>query len=200
MSTSETESPIQVVVRVRAHDGVKCLTVRPEANQVALHGTSEKVCTFDRCFDEDTTQQDIFDTVGRPLCDHFLAGYNTTLLAYGQTGAGKSYTMHGPDADSEQRGVVPRALDHIFKLMAREERTSGTQHHCVASYLEIYNENVIDLLDTAPTVAPLRVREDVRRGTIFVENATEEVLLSCCLLYTSPSPRDRTRSRMPSSA
>ena len=57
-------------------------------------------------FDEHSTQQDVFDKVGKPLYEHALAGYNTTIFAYGQTGAGKTHTMHGPDADGENRGLV----------------------------------------------------------------------------------------------
>ena len=175
---------IAVVVRVRHAEGPKCLSVRRAEgqSQVVVHGSAEKVCTFDQVFDEESTQQEIFELVGKPLCEHALAGYNTTIFAYGQTGAGKTHTMHGPSSAGEDRGLVPRVMEHLFALQAREERQSQLRCHCVASYLEIYNETVIDLLDSSGTLgcnarAPCRVREDVVRG-IFVENISEEVLLS----------------------
>ena len=175
---------IAVVVRVRHAEGPKCLSVRRTEgqSQVVVHGSAEKVCTFDQVFDEESTQQEVFELVGKPLCEHALAGYNTTIFAYGQTGAGKTHTMHGPSSTGEIRGLVPRVMEHLFALQAREQRQSQLRCHCVASYLEIYNETVIDLLDSSGTLgcnarAPCRVREDVVRGT-FVENISEEVLLS----------------------
>ena len=189
LAAMSNEEAIAVVVRVRAQEGsTKCLSVRPEG-QVVLHGAADKAFTFDSVFDQGASQQELFDAVGKPLCDHALAGYNTTIFAYGQTGAGKTFTMHGPDgADEASRGLVPRAIDHLFKLMAREERCSGTSYQVNASYLEIYNEHVTDLLVEPPPptargldlVPPpgLRVREDTRTGT-YVENLTEEPLRSC---------------------
>ena len=151
-------------------------------SQVVLHGSAEKVCTFDQVFDEESTQQEVFESVGKPLCEHALAGYNTTIFAYGQTGAGKTHTVHGPTSPAEARGLVPRVMEHLFQLQARAERQSELRCHCVASYLEIHNETVIDLLDSGGTLgsnarASCRVREDVVRG-IFVENIREEVLRS----------------------
>ena len=173
---------IAVVVRVRHAEGPKCLSVRQVEgqSQVVLHGSAEKVCTFDQVFDEESTQQEVFESVGKPLCEHALAGYNTTIFAYGQTGAGKTHTMHGPTSPTDARGLVPRVMEHLFQLQA--ERQSELRCHCVASYLEIHNETVIDLLDSGGTLgsnarAPCRVREDVVRG-IFVENIREEVLRS----------------------
>ena len=171
---------IAVVVRVRHAEGPKCLSVRQVEgqSQVVLHGSAEKVCTFDQVFDEESTQQEVFESVGKPLCEHALAGYNTTIFAYGQTGAGKTHTMHGPTSPTDARGLVPRVMEHLFQLQS--ERQSELRCHCVASYLEIHNETVIDLLDSGGTLgsnarAPCRMREDVVRG-IFVENIREEVL------------------------
>jgi len=170
---------VAVVVRVRHAEGPKAVSVRRAEgqSQVVVHGSAEKVCTFDQVFDEESTQQEIFELVGKPLCEHALNGYNTTIFAYGQTGAGKTHTMHGPSSTGEDRGLVPRVMEHLFALQAREERHSQLRCHCVASYLEIYNETVIDLLDAGNARASCRVREDVARG-IFVENIIEEVLLS----------------------
>src|SRR5438270_8376621 len=71
--------------------------------------------TFDRVFDMNSKQSDIFDFSIKPTVDDILNGYNGTVFAYGQTGAGKSYTMMGSDIDNDEgRGVIPRIVEQIF--------------------------------------------------------------------------------------
>jgi kinesin family protein 3/17 len=72
-----------------------------------------------------------------------LEGYNSTVFAYGQTGCGKSFTMHGVTDPASQRGIIPRAFEHIFEAVSVAE---GTKYLILASYLEIYNEEIRDLL------------------------------------------------------
>lgn len=68
--------------------------------------------TFDGVFDVDSTQQDIYETAGRPVITSLFDGFNGTIFAYGQTSSGKTYTMQGPSANdsAEKRGVIPRAV------------------------------------------------------------------------------------------
>lgn len=79
-----------------------------------------KIFLFDRVFGEDTTQKGIWDYLEDSV-DSFLQGYNVSILAYGQSGAGKSYTMgtSGPaeQFDSTARGIVPRAATHLFDYL-----------------------------------------------------------------------------------
>ena len=63
-------------------------------------------------------QDQVFDECGRSQISHVLEGYNATLMAYGQTGAGKSYTMTGSSAHFDERGIIPRAVSHLFKEVA----------------------------------------------------------------------------------
>jgi kinesin family protein 3/17 len=72
-----------------------------------------------------------------------LEGYNSTVFAYGQTGCGKSFTMQGVTSPVSQRGIIPRAFEHIFEAVSVAE---GTKYLILASYLEIYNEEIRDLL------------------------------------------------------
>lgn len=72
-----------------------------------------------------------------------LEGYNSTVFAYGQTGCGKSFTMQGVTDPASQRGIIPRAFEHIFEAVSVAE---GTKYLVLASYLEIYNEDIRDLL------------------------------------------------------
>ncbi|XP_017303600.1 kinesin-like protein KIF17, partial [Diaphorina citri] len=74
-----------------------------------------------------------------------LEGYNSTVFAYGQTGCGKSFSMQGVPEPPSQRGIIPRAFEHIFESISLAERT---KYLILASYLEIYNEEIRDLLST----------------------------------------------------
>ena len=167
--------------------------------KLAMPGAGEdgagKTFTFDAVVDESASQARVFDLVGRPIADAFLDGYHSNLLAYGQTGAGKTYTMQGPGASSadaesadaaafgsEERGLVPRVLEHVFASLASEadkmgEREDGASFRYAAScsFLEIYNECLYDLLDPsgvrpggeAPGSANVTVREDSKRGVVL---------------------------------
>jgi hypothetical protein len=71
-----------------------------------------------------------------------LSGYTSTVLAYGQTGTGKTHTMEGDISDPKLHGIIPRSIEHIFQTL-QDERFSATRVTC--SYLEIYNEELCDL-------------------------------------------------------
>lgn len=102
-----------------------------------------KQYTFDAVYDCNSKQVDLYDETFRPLVDSVLMGFNGTIFAYGQTGTGKTYTMEGVFNHPECRGVIPNSFEHIFSHIAR----SHNQQYLVrASYLEIYQEEVRDLI------------------------------------------------------
>ena len=115
-----------------------------EASPEAVHSFR-----FDQVGDAGTDQAAVFEAVGRPISDAALAGFNATVFAFGQTGAGKSYTMFGAEHGA-QRGLAPRMLE---QLLARVER--GCRCRCTA--VEIHNETLSDLL--APGAKPPAERE-----------------------------------------
>ncbi|KAJ0015026.1 hypothetical protein Pint_20842 [Pistacia integerrima] len=137
--------------------------------------------TFDSVADIDSTQLDVFQLVGLPLIENCLAGFTSLVFAYGQTGSGKTYTMWGPanalleeNLSSDQQGLTPRIFVRPFSRINEEqikhaEKQLNYQCHC--SFLEIYNEQIADLLD--PSQRNLQIREDVKSG-VYVENLTEE--------------------------
>merc|ERR1712070_206052 len=100
---------------------------------------------FDQVFKPDSMQADVFAHV-KPFATSFLDGYNVCIFAYGQAGSGKTYTMEGPP---DNRGVNLRCLEELFRL-ASEEREHEMSYEFVLSYLEIYNENIHDLLVEKP--------------------------------------------------
>ncbi|XP_075779312.1 kinesin-like protein KIF3C isoform X2 [Pelodiscus sinensis] len=112
-------------------------------NPRAAPGELAKTFTFDAVYDASSRQADLYDESVRPLIDSVLQGFNGTILAYGQTGTGKTYTMQGAWADPEKRGVIPSSFEHVFTHISR----SHNQQYLVrASYLEIYQEEIRDLL------------------------------------------------------
>jgi kinesin family protein 5 len=124
--------------------------------------------TFDRVFDMQCRQSDIFDFSIRPTVDDILNGYNGTVFAYGQTGAGKSYTMMGDISSSEQKGVIPRITEQIFaSIMASE---SNIEYTVRVSYMEIYMERIRDLL--VPQNDNLPIHEEKTRG-VYVKGLME---------------------------
>ncbi|NXS09463.1 KI18A protein, partial [Neodrepanis coruscans] len=113
---------------------------------------------FDAIFDEDSSQLEVFEHTTKSLIDGFLNGYNCTVLAYGATGAGKTYTMLGAPDDP---GVMYLTMMTLYDRMdqIKEDKTC----YITVSYLEIYNEQIRDLLVNS---GPLAVREDDQQGVV----------------------------------
>ncbi|XP_036036372.1 kinesin-like protein KIF22 [Onychomys torridus] len=128
---------------------------------------------FDAFYGEKSTQQDIYVGSVQPILRHLLEGQNASVLAYGPTGAGKTHTMLG---SPEQPGVIPRALMDLLQI-TREESAEGRPWDLsvTMSYLEIYQEKVLDLLD--PASGDLAIREDCR-GNILIPGLTEKHITS----------------------
>ena len=96
-------------------------------------------------YDADSTQRQVYDEGGFGLVESVLEGYNGTIFAYGQTGCGKTHTMIGVKGDKTQRGIIPNAFDHIFGYFD-DSQNMKKKFLIRCSYLEIYNEQVRDLL------------------------------------------------------
>uniref|UniRef100_A0A8C5T672 Kinesin family member 15 n=1 Tax=Malurus cyaneus samueli TaxID=2593467 RepID=A0A8C5T672_9PASS len=186
---------IKVFVRVRPPsdrialtDGDQglCLSVL-SSNTIRLHSKPEpKIFTFDYVANMDTTQESVFSSVAKNIVESCMNGYNGTIFAYGQTGSGKTFTMMGPsDSDNfthSLRGVIPRSFEYLFFLIEREKEKagSGKSFLCKCSFIEIYNEQIFDLLDSAS--AGLFLREHIKKG-VFVDGAVEQVLSSAAEAY-----------------
>ena len=113
--------------------------------------------SYDNVFDQKSSTTQIFDKVGRAIVNGTLSGVNGTIFAYGQTSSGKTYTMLG---EKDAPGILGQAAEQIFQ---RVEAESGEREFLVrVSYIEIYNENVRDLLD--PKAGIIKIREDRVKG------------------------------------
>lgn len=135
--------------------------------------------TFDRVFDTNSRQTDVFDFSIRSTVDDILNGYNGTVFAYGQTGAGKSYTMMGADIDDEeQRGIIPRIVEQMFASILRSP--GNIEYTVRVSYMEIYMEKIRDLL--APQNDNLPIHEEKSRG-VYVKGLLEIYVSSVQEVY-----------------
>ena len=152
--------------------------VRPPISSEVQHGaaifvdsetgisiSSEKhdiSCRYDKVFQEISNQQDVFNEIS-PLLLDVLKGYNACIFAYGQTSAGKTHTMLGPDGGQELSkvnwGVLPRSADMLFTDLEKKTQAGLCTYKVTASFLQIYNENIYDLLN--PNNGVLNLREDL---------------------------------------
>eukprot|EP00736_Rhodelphis_marinus_P008000 Rmarinus@m.7700 len=144
-----------------------------EPTVYATHGF-----TFDRVYGERSTQREVYENTARAAVHSSLQGYNATIIAYGQTGTGKTYTMEGKST-TEEVGIIPRAMEEIFYSI--DQASKPDKKFLVrASYLQIYNEVISDLLQ--PEQTNLAIREDKKRG-VFVEDLSEWIVKSPTQIY-----------------
>ena len=145
---------IKVVVRCRPFSqdeqkqGFKCLVeIISKIGQVKLKKNDKdldpKVFQFNSAYSWDSNQTFIYDDIARPIVEAVLDGFNGTVFAYGQTGTGKTYTMEGVIQADEHKGVILHAFDHIF---AHISNVKDKEFLVRASFLQIYKEDVFDLL------------------------------------------------------
>ena len=145
--------------------------------------------TFDYVFDQDTSQLELYLKAAKPSVLSLLEGYNSTIFAYGQTGTGKTYTMEGFTFNpvDEKRGIVPRVIEEIFKYIQNiqkeyQNNINENENFVVrASYLQIYNEYINDLL--LPERKNLNIREDKKKG-IYIDNLSEWIVRNSDDIYT----------------
>ncbi|XP_055376838.1 kinesin-like protein KIF3A [Condylostylus longicornis] len=153
--TADEIENVRVVVRVRPLDKieeesnceniVRCDII---TRSIIVHKPNTpgppKCYYFDNVFGENSSQIDLYVDTARPIVDKVLEGYNGTILAYGQTGTGKTYTMSGNPDSLQTKGIIPNTFAHIFGHIAKAK---DNQKFLVrVSYMEIYNEEVRDLL------------------------------------------------------
>jgi hypothetical protein len=97
------------------NDGKSCLKVTNKTYLEVHHEDNVNPFTFDRVFDESSTQISVFQDTAVPLVNDVLEGYNATIFAYGQTGTGKTFTMEGDITSEDFKGIIPRSVEALFK-------------------------------------------------------------------------------------
>ncbi|XP_017368246.1 kinesin-like protein KIF21A isoform X6 [Cebus imitator] len=189
------ESSVRVAVRIRpqlAKEKIEgchiCTSVTPGEPQVFLG--KDKAFTFDYVFDIDSQQEQIYTQCIEKLIEGCFEGYNATVFAYGQTGAGKTYTMGtGFDVNivEEEQGIISRAVKHLFKSIEEKKHIAmknglpPPDFKVNAQFLELYNEEVLDLFDTTRDIdaknkkSNIRIHEDSTGGIYTVGVTTRNV-------------------------
>lgn len=188
MSKSKHCEAVRVVVRCRplsrkeTTESENILEIDDKLGQITIRNPKAppdepmKVFTFDSVYGWESKQSDIYDDAVRPLVESVLQGFNGTIFAYGQTGTGKTFTMQGVANDPEKRGVIPNSFQHIFTQISR---TQNQKYLVRSSYLEIYQEEVRDLL-CKDNNKKLELKENPDSGvyvkdlsSVVTKNATE---------------------------
>jgi kinesin family protein 5 len=167
---------VRVAVRLRprnAHDllsdvdSTDFVQLNPELNRIKLrkNNWNSESYRFDQVFTETASQKRVYDAVAKPVVESVLSGYNGTIMAYGQTGTGKTYTLGGmgTDDDASQRGIMLRSLQEILA------QTSPISDTVEISYLQLYMESVQDLL--APEKINIPIFDDSKTGEVSVPGA-----------------------------
>ncbi|XP_044530853.1 kinesin-like protein KIF21B [Gracilinanus agilis] len=194
---SQGDCCVKVAVRIRPQlskekiEGCHiCTSVTPGEPQVLLG--KDKAFTYDFVFDLDTWQEQIYTACVGKLIEGCFEGYNATVLAYGQTGAGKTYTMGtGFDINTsdEEHGIIPRAIAHLFrgiaqrKRQAQEQGVPGPEFKVSAQFLELYNEEILDLFDSTRDLdsrhrkSNIKIHEDANGG-IYTTGVTSRLISS----------------------
>ncbi|XP_035388465.1 kinesin-like protein KIF6 isoform X2 [Electrophorus electricus] len=138
---------------------------------------------FLKVFDQATNQEEIFETIAKPVADNVLAGYNGTIFAYGQTGSGKTFTITGGAERYSDRGIIPRTLSYLYQHFTQD---SSMVYTTQISYLEIYNEVGYDLLDPRHEASNL---EDLPKVTIM-EDPDQNIHLKNLSLQASANEEE----------
>eukprot|EP00062_Callorhinchus_milii_P022009 gi/632979361/ref/XP_007906425.1/ PREDICTED: kinesin-like protein KIF21A [Callorhinchus milii] len=191
----QEDCSVRVALRIRpqlAKEKIEgchiCTSVIPGEPQLILG--KDKAFTFDFVFDMDTQQDRIYAKCTEKLIDGCLQGYNATVLAYGQTGSGKTYTMGtGFDVNSTEieQGIIPRAVKHLYlgieqrKQAAIESGLPPPEFKVNAQFLELYNEEILDLFDSVRDLdarnkkSNIKIHEDANGGIYTVGVTTRTI-------------------------
>ncbi|XP_059267766.1 kinesin-like protein KIF27 isoform X2 [Mustela nigripes] len=167
------EIPVKVAVRIRPllckevlHNHQACVRVIPNTQQIIIG--RDRVFTFDFVFGKNSTQDEVYNTCIKPLVLSLIEGYNATVFAYGQTGSGKTYTIGGGHVASVvegQKGIIPRAIQEIFQNISENP---SIDFSIKVSYIEVYKEDLRDLLELETSMKDLHIREDEKGNTVIV--------------------------------
>ncbi|XP_029689223.1 kinesin-like protein KIF1B isoform X13 [Takifugu rubripes] len=184
---------VKVAVRVRPFNSremnmdAKCI-IHMQGNSTTIANPKApkepaKNFSFDYSYWSHTTTEDpnfasqnrVYNDIGKEMLQHAFEGYNVCIFAYGQTGAGKSYTMMGKQEEG-QEGIIPMLCEDLFEKINGETNKEGLSYSVEVSYMEIYCERVRDLLNPK-NKGNLRVREHPLMGP-YVEDLSKLAVTS----------------------
>lgn len=192
---------VKVAVRCRpfsqseqASGFVNVVNVDEQRKEIFLNNakTSQtKQFTFDYVYSQTSKQKDVYEDCAYRIVESVTEGYNGTLFAFGQTGTGKTFTMEGDKSSDDLKGIIPRAFEQVFNTI---EATSQTQFLVSCTMLELYNEEVYDLL-VEKDKNKLDVKENVGTG-FYVKNLSVHDMKSAkeCLHLLESGSKNRKKA------
>uniref|UniRef100_A0A0E0A4P9 Kinesin-like protein n=1 Tax=Oryza glumipatula TaxID=40148 RepID=A0A0E0A4P9_9ORYZ len=175
-SESGVSSRVRVAVRLRPRNADElaadadfgdCVELQPELKRLKLRKNNweSETYEFDEVLTEFASQKRVYEVVAKPVVESVLEGYNGTVMAYGQTGTGKTFTLGRlGEEDTAARGIMVRAMEDILADITPETDTVSV------SYLQLYMEMIQDLLD--PVNDNIAIVEDPRTGDVSLPGAT----------------------------
>ncbi|XP_023199059.1 kinesin-like protein KIF27 [Xiphophorus maculatus] len=176
-----TEVCVRVAVRIRPllrkellHQHQVCVRVVPSGSGQVRLG-SDRLFSFDHAFGPTTSQDEVYESCVQPLVESLLDGYNATVFCYGQTGSGKTYTLGGGSKD--EGGIIDCVAQDVFLLLAKRKNDDNIEATVRVSYMELYREELRDLLDMNTNHKELVIRDDEKGNTVVI-GAREMVVTS----------------------
>ncbi|XP_049826258.1 kinesin-II 85 kDa subunit-like [Aethina tumida] len=169
---NSTPENVRVFVRVRPFNDLEqnsgiqnVLDVNQDNNSIIIKPNQmknviKKNFSYSKVFSESSNQFDVYRSVAIPIVEKIFEGYNGTIFAYGQSGTGKTYTMFGNTLEQDHRGIIPNIFSHMFSEISKSNKNMS--YLVTVTYMEIYNEQVRDLLSDNPhNKLTIRERADV---------------------------------------
>lgn len=155
----------------------KVVGVFPDRKEVSIFNPREpenkKTFTYDGAFDEDVEQSHMYEKSAFNIINNVIGGYNGTIFAYGQTGCGKTFSMMGVPGDERLKGIIPRSFSHIIGVI---EEAKEKKFLVRVSFIELYNENIHDLLGP-DTDKKMQLRLHTKKG-MYIQDLTMPVVTS----------------------
>eukprot|EP00597_Dinobryon_sp_UTEXLB2267_P006130 CAMPEP_0170062950 /NCGR_PEP_ID=MMETSP0019_2-20121128/3990_1 /TAXON_ID=98059 /ORGANISM="Dinobryon sp., Strain UTEXLB2267" /LENGTH=777 /DNA_ID=CAMNT_0010269237 /DNA_START=71 /DNA_END=2404 /DNA_ORIENTATION=- len=185
LSSKETNAGVQACCKVFDETIVAIKKCGDENVYLKSQQSTVSEYAFDVAFDEKCSQRVVYERTTQGLIPAIINGQNVTVFAYGSTGAGKTHTMLGNSradaaAQNTDAGIIPNAVRDLLSLIGSKKRQVSPKLNekwtLSVSFIEVYNEQVYDLLDSNGKV--LSLREDQERGIVVAAGATEQVVNS----------------------
>ncbi|GMS84082.1 hypothetical protein PENTCL1PPCAC_6257, partial [Pristionchus entomophagus] len=187
-SSAAARSNVAVAIRVRPpneKEAKETVVVKTDPIDRSVTMRNKVFSNFDRVYGQNSRQSDIYKELVKKQVDDVLRGYNCTIFAYGQTGTGKTFTMEGGEGSiegdwetDETTGIIPRSAQHIFTELSAK---TGIEYIVRLSYVEIYNEEMIDLLASTSSDDKhlIRLFEDPAKKGSIVIHGVEDIPVRC---------------------
>lgn len=179
---NSAELAVNSPIAISCNEGSKNVSVTQDLDY--LNKGASKSYNFDHVYGTKSKQIDVYRSMVAPVIDEVLQGYNCTIFAYGQTGTGKTFTMEGERSPNDQyswqndpqAGIIPRAMHQLFEQLETMEECA--EFSVRVSFLEIYNEELFDLLGSGSVEQKLRLFEDSakNKGTVVVQGLEEVIV------------------------